>query len=130
MSDVWTGIAYPWDNTLKGTFDPKDDSDVLKSSIINIVMTRHRERVMLPEFGSSIADALFEPNTGMTVEKVESSVREALALWEDRIRVMAVSVEFHEHTMRCAVTFRNSKDPLDSNPKVAAFEIGPGGELL
>ena len=130
MSDVWKGTAYPWDNTLRGTIDPKEDKYVLPSSVVNIVMTRLRERVMLPEFGSDVAGALFEPNTSITVDNVETSVRDAIARWDDRIDVVSVSVEHTENTMRCQILFRNEKDPLSFDPQVASFEIGQNGELL
>ena len=55
-----------------------------------IIGTRPGERQMLPEFGCSINEMLFAPNTAGTAAEVSSAVQFALERWEPRIVVESV----------------------------------------
>ena len=130
MSDVWKGVALPWNNTIVGTLEPKSDEDILKSSVQWIVLTRLGERVMLPEFGSSLFDALFEPNDSTTAIDITRSVRSAVNRWDDRIIIEDVSVESVENKMEVKIMYKNSKDPKSNAMSIAAFQITPEGSII
>ncbi|MNN78185.1 Lysozyme [compost metagenome] len=49
---------------------------------------------MMPAFGCAIHDLLFAPNDPTTRTEAVDAVREALALWEARIDVLAVTADF------------------------------------
>ena len=58
----------------------------IRQAIYLILMTRKGERVMRPEFGCGIHDFAFDSMDFGTLSQMEESVREALILWEPRIR--------------------------------------------
>jgi phage baseplate assembly protein W len=93
------------------------------SSIIFILLTRYNERVMLPEFGSPIIDALFDPNDDEAVARIRDGVEKAIATWDDRIQVVNVDVSRDEHLLDIQIVFRNRKDPIDREEHIAGIQI-------
>ena len=65
----------------------------IEASIKVILGTAMGERVMRPEFGSSIHDYVFAPNNATTHGLLAYHVQEALARWEPRIDVDMVDVQ-------------------------------------
>jgi len=64
--------------------------NTVRQSILTILSTAKGERVMRPNFGCSIHDRVFAPNTPGTVGQIVSDVRDALVEWEPRIDVLDV----------------------------------------
>ncbi len=62
----------------------------IKESIWIILSTSKGERVMRPDFGCGIHEFVFETTNTTTLGMMESSVRDALRLWEPRIEVIGV----------------------------------------
>lgn len=120
------GQGYPFGNTLKSYFDTKYDLDILRSSIINIVFTIYGERVMLPNFGSSIPETPFAQNDELTASIVRSDLTTAVTFWDPRIEVVSVSVSTDPSDpklLAASVTYRDVNQPqtVDS----FAFTLGP-----
>ena len=69
----------------------RHESDI-EESIRIILGTSQGERLMRPEFGSSIQDYVFAPNNATTAGLLAYEVQEALARWEARIDVTRVDV--------------------------------------
>ncbi len=64
--------------------------DCVRQSIWMILSTSKGERVMRPNFGCSIHEKVFAPNSLGTVGQIVSDVRDALIEWEPRIDVLDV----------------------------------------
>lgn len=65
--------------------------DDIKESILIILNTSKGERVMRPDFGCGIHDFMFSVVNTATLSLIKHHVREALATWEPRIEVLAVT---------------------------------------
>jgi uncharacterized protein len=65
----------------------------IRESIRIILMTERPERLRRPQFGGSLGQFLFEPNTVTTRHSIKEEIAKALARWEPRIVVDAVSVD-------------------------------------
>jgi hypothetical protein len=65
----------------------------IREAIRIILLTEQRERIALPDFGGSLGQFLFEPNTVTTRHVIQGRITKALAQWEPRIRVEAVDVQ-------------------------------------
>jgi len=89
-----TGLAFPLSVTPRGRLALARAGQRIEESIYLILGTRLGERVMLPAFGCAIHDLLFAPNDPTTRTEAVDAVREALALWEARIDVLAVTADF------------------------------------
>lgn len=64
----------------------------INDSICNILSTKVGERFFLPEFGSKIHLALFEPNTLISRDLIRMYAEDAIATWEKRIIVTNIDV--------------------------------------
>ena len=59
-------------------------------SIDNILRTRRGERVMLPEFGSSLSSMVFENIDETLMKFVAHEVKQSIERWDDRVVVEQV----------------------------------------
>lgn len=87
------GMSFPPRVGGDGRIAWSEGEDNVRENIRVILLTRQRERVMLPEFGGSLDRYLFEPNTPATRQRLRDEIERALTRWEPRIRVEAVTVE-------------------------------------
>jgi hypothetical protein len=86
------GWRFPLDVDGRGGIAmSRGDSDIA-TSIIVVLSTARGERVMRPEFGSSIHDFVFAPNNATTHGLLAYHVQDALTRWEPRIDVTQVDV--------------------------------------
>ena len=91
-SFVGRGFRFPMGVDARGNIAMSSGADELDASMRVILATAPGERVMRPTFGCKIWDLLFEPVNATTVGRMEAAVREALAQWEPRAQVDAVTV--------------------------------------
>ncbi len=87
------GWRFPIGVDGRGGIAMSQGDDDIESAIVMIVNTARGERVMRPEFGSSIHDFVFAPNNATTAGLISYHVQEALARWEPRIEVTAIDVQ-------------------------------------
>lgn len=87
------GIAFPPRVGPDGRVAWSEGGQNVRESIQIILLTELRERLRQPDFGGSLAQYLFEPNTVTTRHSIKDRIARALAAWEPRIQVEAVSVE-------------------------------------
>ena len=64
----------------------------IKEAIWIILSTSKGERVMRPDFGCGIHDFIFASINTANLALIESSIREALTVWEPRIELKAVNI--------------------------------------
>lgn len=80
------GIAFPPRvDAATGRFCMVDAEEDIRQSIYLILMTRKGERAMLPDFGSSLHDYVFELPDQAAQNLIASEVVDALTRWEPRI---------------------------------------------
>jgi phage baseplate assembly protein W len=89
---VYKGIAFPFQ---KGqiTF-PKvvTDNELIRQSLIQLVLTPKGSRIMRPEFGTNILSHIFENNTTLLGLKIRSDVGTAISKFEPRVILQGVGV--------------------------------------
>jgi phage baseplate assembly protein W len=93
---VGAGWAFPPTTDATGGIALVRRDREVAESIRIILGTARGERVMRPEFGCRIHEAVFGPATAATAGQVVADVHEALVRWEPRIDVEEVSVSFDE----------------------------------
>ncbi len=84
------GWALPIQLDENGQIKVARYEESVKQSIWMILSTAKGERVMRPDFGCSIHEKVFSPNSLGTVGQIVSDVRDALIEWEPRIDVLDV----------------------------------------
>lgn len=69
------------------------DIQVIVSDLRNLLLTRQGERLMNPDFGTSIHRLVFELDTSVLEAQVEQEVTQAISKFEPRVAIMAVATE-------------------------------------
>ncbi len=88
------GFAFPPRiDTATGKFVMAEAEEDIRQSIYIILMTRIKERAMLPEFGSRLHEYIFEVPNGDFAIRVSREIREALTRYEPRIINVDVQVD-------------------------------------
>lgn len=68
--------------------------DDIAEAIRIILSTRRGERLMRPDFGSSLHEYVFEGDSYGTRARISQAAEEALRLWEPRVKDVEVEVDF------------------------------------
>src|ERR1700722_12032546 len=89
---IGSGWAFPLKTTATGSIALVSGDQEIAESIRIILATAHGERPMRPDFGCGIHDHVFAPADSTTAGLIVHEVKTALARWEPRINVVAVTV--------------------------------------
>jgi phage baseplate assembly protein W len=89
---IGAGLAFPVGVDARGRFALARGANDIEQAIRIILLTPKGQRVMRPTFGCQIHDLVFAPNDATTAGLAEYYVREALAMWEPRIRLRSILV--------------------------------------
>lgn len=95
------GAPYPITKHPRGFFRTQSGVDQIKSDLLILLLTEPGERVMLPEFGTSLRKFFFEPNDSSSLERIREEIARSISIWEPRIAVQNIEVT-------------NGEDVLDS----------------
>ncbi len=116
------GFAFPPRiDTATGKFVMAEAEEDIRQSIYIILMTRLKERAMLPDFGSKLHEYIFEVPNGDFGIRVSREIREALTRYEPRIINVDVSVD--TRNVRNGVVYLNIRYVVRStnNPNNLVF---------
>jgi phage baseplate assembly protein W len=100
----------------------------IKEAIRIILSTSKGERVMRPDFGSSLHDLVFASVSTAMIGLLESNVREALTTWEPRIELLRVEVatdEAHIGKLKVNIDYRVRETNREDN-LVYPFYVSEG----
>ncbi len=86
------GWKFPVNINTAAQIGMSEYEEDIKEAIWLILSTAQGERVMRPDFGCGIHDFVFATVNISTLALIESSVREALTVWEPRIELINVTV--------------------------------------
>lgn len=82
------------------------NSEAVKQSIKNLVLTNYGEKLFNPEIGSNLSKSLFEPLDGFTLNDMQDHIVNTITFHEPRANLIEVRV---------------SGDPNDENTAVATI---------
>lgn len=100
------GFAFPPQiDAATGRFVMAENEEDIRQSIYIILMTRMKERAMLPDFGSNIHDYLFGVPDSDFELKINREIQEALMKYEPRI--VNVQTEVDKKDMGKGVIYLN-----------------------
>lgn len=86
---------------------PLYDTEAVKNSVKNIVLTNYNERPFQPFLGGNIRALLFEPLDGFTARTLNSEIVHAIELYEPRVNSVnaIVSPDYDNNTYNVSVYF-------------------------
>lgn len=119
---IGSGIGFPIDTNVQGSLQLSSSTVNLEESIRIILSTKLGERVYRPDFGSRLAEMVFEPMNVQTLLLIRLYVREAIAMWEPRIDLIDVITEPDPAQGRVDINIMyQPKDSYDSRSMVYPF---------
>jgi phage baseplate assembly protein W len=106
--EIWMFFkAHP----ITGDVTVKTDTDAVKRSVKNIVLTNHFERPFKPNFGGSVRDLLFELNTSRKLRKVQKRLKDTIEAFEPRVedvQVILANEDSNELNITIHYSIKNS----------------------
>jgi len=123
MSEAFlgTGWAFPIQIDDTGGIRMRSREHDIREAIGIVLGTRLGERVMRPEFGSALADLVFDPNDANLAGRIEFFVRKALERWEPRIALKEVRARPAGERMEIDVRYIVRRTNREDNVVVPFF---------
>lgn len=122
---IGLGVSTVESNDIVVDYDIK----AVQNSIRNIFTTRKGQKILSPNFGSSLEQYLFEPVTPIYGRAIGQEILESIQQFEPRIEVTNVKVDPYpdENTYRIAVAYKFLDIKKESMLLMFAKQ---GGEIL
>ena len=79
-------------NTDQWAWNTGKDIEVLSSSVKMLLLTAKGDRIMLPDYGTSIKNILFEVRSAGVESMLQNEISTALARWEPRVAIESIAV--------------------------------------
>jgi uncharacterized protein len=99
-------LTYPYLFDHRGRTGEAPDERHIRDLIEQVLFTAPGERVMLPDFGSGVAQLVFAPNSVELASATQMLVQSSLQRWlGELITVQAVRVEADEATLNVTVQY-------------------------
>ncbi len=112
-------IDFPFNIDNRGRTAQTTEEDYIRDLIEQVVFTSSGERVNRPDFGSSIMQLVFAPNSDELASATQILLQGALQQWlGELIQVDDVQVESEEAMLRVTVHYRIRRD---QSKQVARF---------
>ena len=88
------GFAFPPRiDPATGQFVMTEDEEDIRQSIYIILMTRKKERAMLPDFGCNLQEYIFDIPDSAFESQIIREVEDALTKYEPRVRNVSVEMD-------------------------------------
>lgn len=86
------GISFPFAKGNQAFPEPVTDNDLIRQSLLQLILTGTNERVMRPTFGTDVRRFVFEPNDEVLANLIQSEVASVIARFEPRVTLRAVDI--------------------------------------
>tara|TARA_R100001129_G_scaffold89447_1_gene60903 strand:+ start:306 stop:710 length:405 start_codon:yes stop_codon:yes gene_type:complete len=122
--DIYVGVRFPLDHSQEGFFyKTKTILEQAKANMRNLLLTSKGERVMQPEFGSTLTDVLF--NQGEDVEnEIDEAIREAVSNWLPYIIINEINMFQENNQVDVSIDFSVTLEPDSFDTLTFNFNIG------
>ena len=122
--DIYVGVRFPLDHSQEGFFyKTKTILEQAKSNMRNLLLTSKGERVMQPEFGSTLTGVLF--NQGEDVEnQIDEAIREAVSNWLPYIIINEINMFQQGNQVDVSIDFSVTLETDSFDTLTFNFNIG------
>lgn len=73
------------------------DSDAIKRSVMNLILTEPKERFFNPNIGCRVRNLLFEPLDYITASLIKSEIEYTIKAFEPRVILSDIEIELDEY---------------------------------
>lgn len=90
---IGTGWRFPIKPDARGGLGFVSGPDSIEQSLLVLLLTNVRERVMRRDFGTQARNLVFAPGSEQGLRLLESSISDAIRDWEPRVDVLEISAQ-------------------------------------
>lgn len=90
IEEIWSDLDHRLVQDAQGDLKKVINVQSVLTSVDNILRTNKGERVMLPEFGSSLKDIVFESMNSPILDLISRDLKNEIETWDDRVNVVQV----------------------------------------
>jgi phage baseplate assembly protein W len=107
------GFNPPFVGGPSGILSRQEDDKLVKNDLLQLLLTRPGERVMMPNFGTELRATVFDQLDNVTIEMLRLDVSEAIAQYEPRISVRSIQFEpdFERHGLAIRIVYVMLTEP-------------------
>jgi phage baseplate assembly protein W len=127
-----SGWRFPVVPSAGGGLGYSTGDENITQSLVILLQTVVGERVMRADFGTSVPDMLFDPDSDQNLQRLEIAVSDAVRQWEPRVDVESVAatrVADADTAVEVSVTYRilasNTKQNLVFPYYLASVRVVP-----
>lgn len=102
---TFRGIMFPFQKGSVSFPAGVEDAELIRQSIIQILLTEKGERVMRPDFGSGVLSRVFDNNDALTASLMQAEISSAIGRWEPRVIVQGVSIVQDDANLTVTVNY-------------------------
>jgi phage baseplate assembly protein W len=92
IGEIWSDLDPRFIQDSQGQLKKIINIDSVMGSIDNILRTNKGERLMLPQFGSSLRGVVFENMNSDALQFMSDKIQRDLEAWDDRIKITEITV--------------------------------------
>lgn len=100
-----TSIKSPW-QIQKGRVTTVTGTENVRQSIERLLSTPKGSVFFSREYGSRIAEMLFETNNTVAAEMLRFFIFEAIRDWEPRVKFVACTTQIEDNRIMCDIQYR------------------------
>jgi hypothetical protein len=95
---------------VSGDIRPIINEVAIRRSLINLILTKKGSRPFYPEYGTTVFNFLFEPNSAFTVFNIKESISNTVKRFEPRVTLRNVDIKIEDHgiTMNLSYIINNT----------------------
>jgi phage baseplate assembly protein W len=102
---IFTGISFPFRLGPTSLPGASTDEDLIKQTIMQLVLTIRGERIMRPEVGSNVYSFVFEQNNTVLADVIRAEVQTVIGRFEPRVILRDVKVQRKESEVLCTIEY-------------------------
>tara|TARA_R110000765_G_scaffold100140_7_gene187760 strand:- start:76 stop:498 length:423 start_codon:yes stop_codon:yes gene_type:complete len=91
------GVSFPVTEGLGGFFSRTDGAQTTMSGLKQLLLTSRGERVMNPDFGTSLRASVFQPFTSDLMNSLKSEVRFAIEKYHPEVVILDFQMSWDSH---------------------------------
>jgi phage baseplate assembly protein W len=117
------GLKYPFVKGTQALPAPVTDDELVKQSILQILLTGRGERVMRPQFGCNLQAFVFESNNELLEQLLRTEIAAAIGKFEPRALLQNIQIERQDNNVQITIVYAvvatRTLDTLQVNVPVA-----------
>ena len=90
------GFTFPLSKGTTSFLSQSIDDDLIRQSILQILLTRRGERVMRSTFGSGLLDIVFDTADPSLVNRIREEIYASISQYEPRIIIRSIDVDISD----------------------------------